>query len=281
MQYPRLSYLPSLLPKLHSFFAPSLIEPTVAPHEGWFSFEDVPLKWQQPLGLLYDTFSGAEPINYDEADSRRSLHFDTSNAIVTSSTLPWRLVIHFTEWPSDLLIPLDPEGKIYHDSFMNSVKEADFLRNGTAKTIMSLSKDDSTQLWEAVQEHDLVRYNTINQKFLNPFDGAALRHIPIKVYLPTGAALADSESGKEKQVQSTLKVVQALVAPMISGREPQTLGTALHAHLPTVFPSRRSYIFAQAVLHGAVVPMTTPLEQLMRAAAYADGFLHISVVMLS
>lgn len=39
-----------------------------------------------------------------------------------------------------------------HDAFINSVKEADFLRNGTAKGIMSLSKDDSTQLWNAVQQ---------------------------------------------------------------------------------------------------------------------------------
>lgn len=46
----------------------------------------------------------------------------------------------------------DAEGKVLHDAFINSVKEADFLRNGTAKGIMSLSKDDSTQLWNAVQQ---------------------------------------------------------------------------------------------------------------------------------
>ena len=51
---------------------------------------------------------------------------------------------------------LDPEGKVVHDAFINSVKEADFLRNGTAKGIMSLSKDDSTQLWKAVQDCVLI-----------------------------------------------------------------------------------------------------------------------------
>ena len=30
--------------------------------------------------------------------------------------------------------------------------QADFLRNGTAKGIMSLSKEDSTKLWKAVQD---------------------------------------------------------------------------------------------------------------------------------
>lgn len=47
---------------------------------------------------------------------------------------------------------LDAEGKVLHDAFINSVKEADFLRNGTAKGIMSLSKNDSKQLWKAVQD---------------------------------------------------------------------------------------------------------------------------------
>lgn len=43
-----------------------------------------------------------------------------------------------------------------HDAFINSVKEADFLRNGTAKGIMALSKEDSTMLWRAVIERTLI-----------------------------------------------------------------------------------------------------------------------------
>lgn len=55
---------------------------------------------------------------------------------------------------------------------------------------------------------------------------------------------------------------------------------ALNQILPTVFPSRRNPVLATPVLHGAVVPMGAPVEELMRAAAFADGFLHIVVVML-
>lgn len=69
--------------------------------------------------------------------------------------LPWRLTVHFTEWPEHVLVRPDAEGKVLHDAFINSVKEADFLRNGTAKGIMSLSKEDSTALWTAVQEREL------------------------------------------------------------------------------------------------------------------------------
>ena len=150
IQYPRLSYLPFLLPRLHTFFASSLIDPDALPHTGWFSFENVSLKWHYPLGLLYDLFSGAAPSQVSPTDPD-----DKNDSEEDGSILPWRLVVHFADWPAEQLVSLDSEGKVLHDAFINSVKEADFLRNGTAKGIMSLSKDDSTQLWKAVQDRTL------------------------------------------------------------------------------------------------------------------------------
>ena len=147
IQYPRLSYLPFLLQRLRAFFKPFLIDPDVRPHEGWFSYEDVPLKWHYPLGLLYDLFSGAPPAQVNGSDED-----DHCPPFQRPSTLPWRLTLHFADWPGEQLVQPDAEGKVLHDAFINSVKEADFLRNGTAKGIMSLSKDDSTQLWGAVQQ---------------------------------------------------------------------------------------------------------------------------------
>jgi autophagy-related protein 5 len=55
-------------------------------------------------------------------------------------SLPWHLVV------SD-----GPEWDI-GDTFMNSAKEADYIRNNNAKQIMSLSKDNTTTLWNAVQD---------------------------------------------------------------------------------------------------------------------------------
>ena len=62
--------------------------------------------------------------------------------------------------------------------------------------------------------------------------------------------------------------------------QPQTIGTALNQILPTLFPSRRSPLLAQAVLHGAVLPLSASVEDLVRATAYLDGWLHIAVVMM-
>ncbi|OQD87047.1 hypothetical protein PENANT_c006G06710 [Penicillium antarcticum] len=143
ISYPRISYLPSLLPKLRAFFSNSLIEPDSLPHDGWFEFEGVPLKWHYPVGLLFDLYAGADP-----ASKSASVGDESPDRV---SPLPWKLVVHFRDWPDEELVRLDADGMVMNDAFINSVKEADFLRNGTAKGIMSLSKEDSSGLWKAVE----------------------------------------------------------------------------------------------------------------------------------
>lgn len=156
VQPPRLSFLAFLLPRLHAFFASSLINPEASAHEAWLSFEGVPLKWHYPLGLLYDLFSGAEPINF-EAQRREDVTASQATVEATSGTtpLPWKLTVHYTDYPDTQLIQLDSSGRALLDSYINAVKEADFIRNGTARTVMSLSKEDSDNLWHSVQTREL------------------------------------------------------------------------------------------------------------------------------
>lgn len=276
IQCPRLSYFPLFLSRLHDFFAPSLINPDVPWHQGWLSFQEVPLKWHLPIGLLYDLFSGADPPSTERSSpTRRGGQRD--NEKLEQSILPWKIVLRFNDWPVDHLIPLDPALKTLHDTFINSVKEADSLRYGEAKVIMNLSKEDSTKLWQAVQEHDITRFTAINNKFLTPPAGTSIRHVPVKIYLPSPPV----NGGDDEKAQAGIRTVQGLVPPMLSSGEPQTLGTALHLLLPTVFPSRRAYIHAQITLHGAVAPLASRLQEMMTCATYADGFLHFAVVMLN
>lgn len=74
--------------------------------------------------------------------------------------------------------------------------------------------------------------------------------------------------------------MQTLIPPHTPEREVQTLGSALNTLLPSLFPSRRDAILAEPILHGATVPFDAPLEELMREAAYADGWLHLGVAMV-
>ncbi|KAI5297326.1 autophagy protein 5, partial [Ascosphaera atra] len=101
------------------------------------------------IGLLYDFYSAAQAASA----SRESQHVERGRfdeVTARSNQLPWKLTVHFNDFPEKELVKLDNAGKVLVDSFMNSVKEADFLRNGTAKKIMTLSKEDSSDLWQAV-----------------------------------------------------------------------------------------------------------------------------------
>jgi len=195
-----------------------------------FSYEGILLK-NLPVGLLCDLYQ---------------------------PELPWRLSLG--------------DGPLFdiHDTFINSVKEADFIRNGTAKGIMSMSKENSTQLWNSVQDNDFITFNKVNTILLNP--ATPLKHIPLRVYIPS--------SPTESSSLGSFKIVQTLIQPVTTNREIQTVGSALNSILPSLFPSRRDAILAEPILHGAPLPFRAPLEEVMKEAAYADGWIHLSVSMI-
>jgi hypothetical protein len=179
IQYPRLSYLAFLLPRLHAFFAPKLINPDTPANEAWFEFENVPLKWHYPAGLLYDIHSGAQPV-----DLGRRANVEASQTSIDARTsveqpLPWKLVVHYSELPSEQLYPLDPEGRAMRDSFVNAVKEADFIRNGSARTVMGMSKEDSDNLWKSVESRTFIRETLPGKMKLT--NVSARRHEPFQL----------------------------------------------------------------------------------------------------
>lgn len=198
-----------------------LIDPATAPHEAWLSFDNVPLKWHYPVGLLYDLHSGIQPATYDETTSGGVAvpwhgGSDDDSEGKVNDVLPWKLTLHYTEFPADQLIQMDEDYKVLLDSFINSVKEADFIRNGSAKVVMGMSKPDSDMLWRSVQAHNLKDFNTINQKFLNPQGGAPLRNVPIKLYLPSAPPAVTEDPIEEAPQTGRIRVVQSLVAPSSS-----------------------------------------------------------------
>lgn len=126
---------------------------------------------------------------------------------------------------------------------------------------------------------NLPLFNTVNNKLLNP-PGLALRHIPLKLYLPSLAPPSTSASNSSLPQSGTIRVVQQLIPLQTPTRQPLTLGAALNTMLPTVFPSRRNPVLAAPAMHGAFLPMNAGIEELGRAAGFADGWCHIAIVML-
>ncbi|TLS25725.1 hypothetical protein PpBr36_07600, partial [Pyricularia pennisetigena] len=108
--------------------------------------------------------------------------------------LPWRLTVD--------------QGDDWHvgDTFLNGVKEADFVRNGHAKQIMGMSKADTTALWNAVRDADYPAWARINARLLNP--STPIKHVPLRIYIPTSGG---STTGAPPA--GSFRVMQTLVPP--------------------------------------------------------------------
>ncbi|KAK6841348.1 hypothetical protein PG990_006644 [Apiospora arundinis] len=182
-------------------------------------------------------------------------------------TLPWRLTVG------------DGMSWDIGDTFLNSAKEADFVRNNNAKQIMSLSKESTTALWNAVQDNDYTAFNKVNKELMKI--SRSLKSVPIRLYIPQSPGGSSSMAESNSNGAGSFKVVQSIVPPRANERgAPQTLGAALRSLLPGLFPSSRDPVLANVILHGAHVPFAAPLEELMREAAYPDGWLCFVVVPL-
>ncbi|RMZ88919.1 hypothetical protein DV736_g3849, partial [Chaetothyriales sp. CBS 134916] len=174
---PRLSYLPLLLPGLHRYFTPSLIADATAisPDEGYFTFDGIPLKWHFPIGLLYDMYVLAvqdPPAASSEASAGAGYGpFSVPQKHANAEKLPLVLTLHFNPSSSstataDAAIGINPSPVVLHDAFINSLKEADFVRSGTAKPIMSLPTSESKSLWTSTQANDLAVWAKVHGTLL-------------------------------------------------------------------------------------------------------------------
>lgn len=139
---------------------------------------------------------------------------------------------------------------------------------------MKMSKEHSTQLWNAVIDNDFASFHSVNTRLLNT--PSALKHAPIRMYIPSAPSGVPGPEGPS----GSFKVVQSLIPLVSSDRKPRTLGQALRETMPSLFPSSRDPVLANVVLHGASVPFYAPLEEIMREAAYPDGWLCLVVVVL-
>ncbi|KAL6180641.1 hypothetical protein ACLB2K_047302 [Fragaria x ananassa] len=132
---PRLGYLPLLGSLLKPYFSTAL-PPGV--DTVWFDFRGLPLKWYIPTGVLFDLLC-AQPER------------------------PWNLTVHFRGYPGNILIPCEGEDSIKW-SYINSLKEAAYIINGSCKNVMSMSQPDQVELWRSVLNGNLEAYLRVSSK---------------------------------------------------------------------------------------------------------------------
>nr|CAG8630470.1 8477_t:CDS:2 [Entrophospora candida]CAG8637908.1 9165_t:CDS:2 [Entrophospora candida] len=238
IEAPRCSYFPLLTSAIRKYFRDMAMN---------FIVDDAEI-WHYPIGLLFDLHTGYRP------DSN------------SPPPLPWSLTVHFKDFPDDKLIRAQAIDAT-QDFFMSMIKEADFLRNGTTKKVMNLSKNDQTQLWDGLWSKDYDKFWSMNYRLVIN-DGQVPRHIPLRIYLP-----------------GDYPVIQESISPLSENGNQLTLGNVLHQILPDFFPSSsppplsNENSFAAPIIHGIIPQLDIPIVWASQNLCYPDNFLHIVVLL--
>eukprot|EP00118_Oscarella_pearsei_P026002 m.309200 g.309200 ORF g.309200 m.309200 type:complete len:270 (+) comp45777_c0_seq1:36-845(+) len=149
---PRMSYLPLVTDKVKLHF-----QKTVSQEEGdemWFEYDDQPLKWQHPIGVLFDLHGNPDQV-------------------------PWNVTVHFKRFPEDELIRCPGEEAV-ESLFMSTVKEADFLKHRGA-VMNAMHAKEHRQFWLGLKNDRFDQFWEVNRRLMavssDPF-----RSIPYRIH---------------------------------------------------------------------------------------------------
>lgn len=235
-------------------------------NEGFFTAvfgeERIGLPWHLPLGLLFDlncccrlSDSGQS----EETDTKRS-----NFALNAIKSLPFKITFHlsptahlFTQerlLPSLSLTAPIPLEEALTSIYFAALKESDYVRCGSAKNVMNLSRTEQMQLWESVKTGHFDRFWRTNVKLT----GFSVKALPVKLWLL-------SAQGEVRRFAVSVRVE----------KEALTLKEWLIAE----FGAEAS---SMAVLcHGILVPEQVRIQDLAASFCYADNFLHLILLINS
>ncbi len=124
----------------------------------WWEDEvtQAPLRWQLFTGVLYDMHA--------------------------NQALPWRLRLHFNNFPSQLL-PFSIQSLRSH--FQNSIKQAIALRAGSGRAALQwMTKEAHDELWNSLQETKCATRHEWRSRIT---EDVANQRIPVRVLLSSGS----------------------------------------------------------------------------------------------
>lgn len=242
----RNSYFPLHYPVIAKFF--SALAPTdLTSTPLWLEHEDVPIKWNLPVGVLYDLL-------YLPANKHKRhqwtlyLKFDTPSLLYPSNDIiPFSITSKSIDYVSML-----------SQVIVNQLKQSTFVMNGNARAMMSLSEDDSRTLWKAIADHDYGSFHAVAKKLHSR--GQQIQRIPVKLY-----------------IAGTSTMIQAPISPGTS-ENPTTMNDLLHKWAPSIFDNS-SALTSTPIIHGvdALAIADEPLLKIWSTFRHLDNFLYVVV----
>lgn len=153
----RVSYFPAYYSKIYQFF--SLLATPIGP-TFWLEYESVPVKWHEPVGVLYDVLCVLDNSSVWDLD----LKVATTDNPYPESLIPF-------------LYGSDYE-RMLRQIVINQLKQSCYVINGNSRAMMSLSEADTDSLWKAVVTHDYETYHRIDTKVRHK---SKFQKIPLRV----------------------------------------------------------------------------------------------------
>jgi len=161
LSLPRQSFLPFHVKTIIEHFKDHV---PPCPDELWLEAAGAPLKWNIPIGVLFDCLRAAA----DEGHG------------------PWALTAHFRSFPTSLLRGggvVDTKAVTAH--VLNTLKEAAYLQHGSAESVMSLSASDQRRLLKAVETGSYEDFMASKLPVAQT-GGPAPKRLPVRVHTRAG-----------------------------------------------------------------------------------------------
>ena len=214
----------------------------------WFEDDEteLPLQWQLFVGVLYD----CHPCR-SRGETKR---------------LPWKIRVHFTNYPSSQLLDLDAFNSgiltTVQRTFRNALKQALVLEHGHNKVALNMTKLTHERIWDSIVTSKYGIYKPIKEDF--QATAGSLDLMPIRLLIGSSRPLIQKRCSN----------------PALS------LGGLLVEWLPNHF--RITDVAKQTVapvsgrlawrIAGVVPPLDTLVIDLWRSLCHPDNFLYIVVV---
>eukprot|EP00038_Savillea_parva_P029191 m.69389 g.69389 ORF g.69389 m.69389 type:complete len:279 (-) comp8580_c0_seq2:93-929(-) len=163
---PRAGYLPLCAEKIRRHYNLELAGAGAADEqqedEMWFECRGRTLRWNHPIGVLYDCFAGEDR--------------------------PWEVIVHIRNYPDGLM---RASGNAVETHFINQVKQACQIKHGTTEVTRDINKGE---LWFGIQNDDYDHFKRVNRKLMEKrAESPWFKRVPFQLYVVDDKVRSDPD----------------------------------------------------------------------------------------
>ncbi|CAF2431130.1 unnamed protein product [Rotaria sp. Silwood2] len=260
LMLPRYLYFPCIIEKIFRYYSTyykgNLNDQTnnINLNNLWLEYENTPLKWHYPIGVLYDLYTS-------------SLSTTTTTL---SSHLPWQIIVHLSKFPESELIRF-PDIESVESHYMTTLKEADALKH-KGQIIGDMQKRDHKQLWNSLLQDKYEAFCNINMKLMSYTDNLQyFRYIPFRIYIldkPFIQKLFSPYDSEQNKWMTLYDLLQYALNHEVQCEKLSNEKRLLNNNIEDY----------RVIIHGVQPPLHTPIQWLSEYFSYPDNFLHISLI---